>query len=156
MGNRAKLLALIGAGAMSALTAGLTLFEGNVLVGYNDLGGVATACEGVTGPDVVVGKRYTPEQCEEMNAKAALAHAQEVLRCTPRITGNQLAAASMLAYNIGPAAYCRSTVARRFSAGDVKGACDAFRSWKYVNGKVVNGLVRRREYERALCLRGVA
>ena len=33
--------------------------------------------------------------------------------------------------NIGTTAYCRSTVARRFNAGDFVGACNGFLSWSY-------------------------
>lgn len=35
------------------------------LVGYPDGGGVPTAGYGHTGPDVVIGQRYTEQQCED-------------------------------------------------------------------------------------------
>ena len=83
--------------------------------------------------------------------------AAPVLKRNPELAGHpaQVAAATSLAYNIGADAYARSTVARRFSAGNWRGACDAFLSWNRAGGRVVPGLVRRREAERTICLRGL-
>lgn len=61
-------------------------------------------------------------------------------------------AALQLSYNIGGRAFCNSTVARRFNAQDYIGACDAFLMWNRAGGRVVPGLVKRREAERQLCL----
>ena len=69
------------------------------------------------------------------------------------------AAATSLAYNIGPSAYAGSTVARRFSANRWQSACDNFLSWN--KGRVagalrpIKGLTRRREAERLLCMKDV-
>lgn len=65
---------------------------------------------------------------------------------------NQWAAMLSLAYNIGPKAFARSSVLRLFNAGDTQGAADAFRMWNKAGGKVLKGLKRRREAERALFL----
>ena len=61
-------------------------------------------------------------------------------------------AAVSLAYNIGGKAFCGSTVARRFNAGDYEGACNAFLMWDKFRGRTLPGLVARRERERLLCL----
>ena len=61
-------------------------------------------------------------------------------------------AAVQLAYNIGESAFCRSTVVKRFNAGDYEGACDAFLMWDKQSGRVLRGLTKRREAERKLCL----
>lgn len=155
--NKDRLAGAIGAVAATALTISLTLWEGDKPIGYRDIKSIPTACRGVTG-GIVVGRDYSA-QCEEMNAGAALAHAQGVLKCTPGIKGNQLAAASSLTYNIGIQGYCSSTVARRFNAGDLRGGCEAMLAWDKarIKGKVerVRGLANRRQYERALCLRGL-
>lgn len=155
--NRDRLAGVIGATAATAMLASVAMWEGDKPVGYRDIKGIPTACEGVTG-SIIVGKDYSA-RCPEMNAGAALAHAQGVLKCTPRITGNQLAAAGSLTYNIGIQGYCGSTVARRFNAGDLRGGCEAMLAWDKarIKGKVVRvrGLTNRRQYERALCLRGL-
>lgn len=67
-------------------------------------------------------------------------------------TPAQFGAMVSLAYNIGPTAFRRSSVLRLFNAGDMVGSADAFRLWNKAGGRVLNGLVRRREAERALFL----
>ena len=124
------------------------------LVAYRDIVGVWTICGGET-KDVKPGMVETPAGCAARDEAALIRHAEPVLACTPILRGppNQLSAAISLAYNIGTGAYCRSTVDRRFDAGDWRGACEAFLMWNKAGGKVVNGLDRRRRAERALCLK---
>lgn len=55
------------------------------------------------------------------------------------------------AYNVGPSAFCGSTLVKKLNAGDYAGACDELPRWVYVGGRKVAGLVNRREAERALC-----
>ena len=151
-----RLAALLGAPAAAALMATIALWEGYEPTGYRDLVGVPTACWGYTA-DVEVGRTYDHAECEARLERQALAHVEPVLRCTPGLAGrpDQLIAAGSLAYNIGPRAYCRSTVARRFNAGDLKGGCDAFLMWNKAGGRVVRGLANRRRHEREICLRGL-
>lgn len=153
--RKATLAALMGTMFAASLTAGLTQWEGKRNVGYLDIVGVPTACMGDTN-DVIVGKFYGDAECHDRLERQAIVHVREVQRCTPAIRGDQLVAAGLLAYNIGGSAYCRSTVARRFNAGAIRSACDAFRMWRMAGGRVIRGLVNRREFERAICLRGVA
>jgi len=156
--RKGTLAALIGGTGAALLLGTLTTFEGKKNVGYRDIAGIPTACMGDTR-DVVVGKFYSDAECQARLERQAAAHVGEVLRCTPRIAGNQLVAAGSLAYNIGGAAYCRSTVARRFNAGDLRGGCDAMLAWDKarVGGVVrpVKGLTTRRQAERAICLKGL-
>lgn len=124
------------------------------LEAYQDIVGVWTICDGET-EGVKPGMRETPAGCAARNEAALIRHAEPVLACTPSLRGHphQLAAAVSLAYNIGTGAYCRSTVDRRFDAGQWRAACDAFLMWNKAGGKVVHGLVRRRQAERDLCLK---
>jgi lysozyme len=127
------------------------------LTAYRDIVGIWTICDGDTS-NVRPGMVETPEGCERRLEAQLVAHAEPVLRCTPvlRNRPDQLAAAVSLAYNIGSAAYCRSTVARRFNAGDLRGGCDAFLMWTKAGGRVVQGLLNRRRDERSICMRGLA
>ncbi len=76
-----------------------------------------------------------------------------VRRCAPvPMYQHEFDAAVSLAYNIGGKAFCGSTVARRFNAGDYEGACNAFLMWDKFRGRTLPGLVARRERERAMCL----
>lgn len=154
--GRKTLAAVLGSAALAAATMGaLTTLEGKKNVGYRDIVGVATACRGMTGNGIVVGRVYSDAECDAMDEAGAVTHAQGVLRCTPRLKGDQLVAATLLTYNIGVGGYCGSTVARRFNAGDLRGGCDAFLMWVRAGGRVVKGLVNRRNYERSICLRGL-
>lgn len=150
------LIAVIGTSAAAGLLALIAQWEGKENVGYRDIVGVPTACFGDTN-DVVVGKRYSDAECLARLEQQALAHVEPVLSCTPALKGrdNQLIAAGSLAYNIGTAAYCKSSVDRRFDAGDFKGACDAFLLWNRAGGREVRGLTNRRNAERTLCLKGL-
>lgn len=67
-------------------------------------------------------------------------------------TQNQVAAMTCLAYNIGLGNFAKSSVKRLHLAKDFPAAADAFRMWDRAGGKVVYGLVRRRESERELYL----
>lgn len=56
-----------------------------------------------------------------------------------------------LAYNIGPGAFCGSTLVRLLNAGDYAGACAQISRWNKQGGRVLAGLTKRREAERAKC-----
>jgi lysozyme len=140
--------------ALAMAVAQIKIDEGKRNITYADLVGVPTACWGHTGPDVKAGQRKTDAECEALLTDDAQAKERAVLKCTPGLAERpyQLAAATRLTFNIGEAAYCRSTVARRFNAGDWRGACDAMLAWKYAGGRVIPGLLARRQRERAMCL----
>lgn len=158
-GQKGGLAAIVGTVAAGLLYVTIPKDEGLRYVGYLDLVNIPTKCMGDT-KNVVVGKRYTEAECRESLDKALVAHAAPVMACTPGLRrdglDNQRAAAVSLAYNIGSAAYCRSTAARLFNAGNIRGACDAFLRWNNAGGRVIKGLTLRRQRERELCLRGVA
>ncbi|KRJ11905.1 lysozyme [Acinetobacter nosocomialis] len=58
-----------------------------------------------------------------------------------------------LTYNIGSGAFKNSTLLKKLNKGDYQGAADQFLVWNKAGGKVMKGLVRRREAERALFLK---
>jgi lysozyme len=150
-----------GAAIASAclIAAPLTaMFEGLRTKPYHDPGdGRLTVCYGETEREM---RSYTPDECAILlQSRQAKDYAPAVLKCVPSIGGRKepFAAAIDASYNAGTAAFCKSPMARRFNAGDWKGGCNAFPGW-YVTakGKRLPGLVRRREAERQLCLRGAA
>ena len=57
-----------------------------------------------------------------------------------------------LTYNIGVNGFKRSSVLRLLKQGDKENASNAFLLWKMAGGKVLNGLIKRREKERKLFL----
>jgi len=58
-----------------------------------------------------------------------------------------------LAYNIGYAGFCKSTIVKRLKQRppDYTGACEAILLWNKAGGKVMPGLVKRREAEYQQC-----
>lgn len=151
-----RLQATMGsAGAAAMLIAAVAAFEGKRNDPYADMIGKMTVCYGETRVEM---RRYSDAECKDMLANGLADFAEPVLARNPELRGKdpQLAAAVSLSYNIGIANYRKSTVARRFSAGQWRQACDAFLAWSYAGGKHIAGLLRRRQAERAMCLRGVS
>lgn len=140
------------------------------LSAYLDMVGVATACDGLTrdefGRPIKIGSNYTEAECTAMLERALIAHARAVMACTPGLAlssslsienmreGPRFAAVSG-AYNYGTGLYCRSTAMKRFNAGDYTGGCVALTWFNRAGGRVVRGLVLRRERERKVCIHGL-
>lgn len=59
-----------------------------------------------------------------------------------------------LAYNIGTGGFCKSTIVRKLkqSPPDYKGACESIKLWNKAGGKVMQGLVKRRQDEYNKCM----
>lgn len=161
-GTKTKIAGGLGAGAAIAAAMGLAVpliekWEGTKTVPYRDIVGVWTVCTGETRVEM---RRYTREECRDMLGKAIKSdYGAGVIKAVPALAKpervNQLAASISLAYNIGNAAFTRSTVARRFNAGNWRGGCDAFLAWRFAGGREIRGLLNRRKEERALCLSGL-
>ena len=147
----AKLLGVTGAGMLLAL---VSQWEGKSNDPYRDLVGVWTVCYGETQQPM---RRYTDAECKAMLERRLVDYAGPVLKRNPELRNHphMAVAASSLAYNIGTAAYNRSSVARMFSAGQYRAACDAFLRYRFAGGREVKGLVNRRRSERAICLKGL-
>ena len=157
MSRRAAGLAgIVGAAAAALLLAFTPAQEGRVLTTYRDLGGVLTYCDGAT-ENAMWGATYTPAQCNAQLDRDLERHAAGIARCLPMelLTDGQRVAFVDAAYNIGIAAFCGSSMARRARAGDMAGACDALLMWNKVGGREVAGLTKRRQRERALCMQGL-
>jgi lysozyme len=77
-----------------------------------------------------------------------------VLRLVPGVVGRQgsFDALVSISYNFGLGNLQRSTIRMRANRGDWAGAAEAFRVWTKGGGKVLPGLVKRREAEIALFL----
>jgi GH24 family phage-related lysozyme (muramidase) len=104
---------------------------------------------GATGPGIVKGTVWTQEQADERFRRDIVARESQLnnMLAGSATTQNQFDALLSLGYNIGMVALQGSTVMRRHKAGDFAGAADAFGMWVKNDGKVMRGLVRRREAE---------
>jgi len=65
-----------------------------------------------------------------------------------------------LAYNIGPTAFCGSTLVKKLNAGDYQGACSEILRWRHYQGKdcskpenqrLCGGIWTRRQHESSSC-----
>lgn len=132
------------------------------LAPYRDSAGIATIGWGtirypngrpVTMQDPAISEAYA-QDCLTFEMQGKCSSLQRLV--TADATAHQAAAFLSLSYNIGIPAFSTSTVLRQFNAGNLQAAADAFRMWDkaHVNGElvVVQGLLNRREAERALFL----
>lgn len=147
-------LLVAGASASVVALAIAGHFEGRSLPAYRDIGGVLTICDGDTH-NVRPGEVDTPSECDaRLREQMAVADAG-VGRCIRRpMSRGQRAAFDDAAYNLGVARFCRSSIARRFNAGDTKGACAALLWYDKADGRVLRGLRLRRQEEYKLCEAG--
>ena len=133
-------------------------FEGLRLDAYRCAAGVVTIGYGYTnragfGPGVKMGDRWTQKQAEDMLTLGLEVFAEEIApHIKARTNDNEFGAMLSLAYNIGTGNFAKSTMLKRFNAGDKAGAAKAMMWWNKADGRVLNGLVRRREAERAMFL----
>jgi lysozyme len=133
-------------------------FEGFVPKAKKDIVGVPTVCYGATAADHVdLSKVYTKQECQQMLGQDLLKYDAQIQKCiTPKVYAalppNRHAALVSLDYNVGPGAFCKSSVVRQLNAGNVTAACNDFLLYDRAGGKVVQGLVNRRKAEQKLCL----
>ena len=81
--------------------------------------------------------------------------AKAVQRCAPvPMYQHEFDSFVSLTYNIGENAFCRSTLARKLNALDYEGACREILRWNKQAGRVLPGLVKRRQAEYRQCIGG--
>ncbi|MDS7929214.1 lysozyme [Acinetobacter sp. V102_4] len=136
----------------------ITSFESIKLKAYDDGVGVWTIGIGTTiypnGVKVKQGDTCTLDQAKSY-FKHDLAKFEKTVNesVTVPLTQNQFDALVSLTYNIGSGAFKNSTLLKKLNKSDFQGAADQFLVWKKAKDKVLTGLVRRREAERALFLK---
>ena len=125
--------------------------EGLRTVAYSDPVGIPTICFGETD-GVKMGDRATVEECRDKLGARVIEFGAAVDRCvhTP-MSPHRKAGLTSFAYNVGPEAFCRSTLVTKLNIGD-PAACDELLRWNKAKGVPLPGLTKRREQERELCL----
>ena len=127
-------------------------FEGLRLSAYQDAVGIWTIGYGTTS-NVYPGMAITQARAEELlrndlkRFEAAVNQFVEV-----PLNADQFSALVAIAYNIGENAFASSTLLKKLNKNDYAGAAEEFLKWVYAGGRVLAGLVRRRNAERALFL----
>ena len=132
--------------------------EGIVLRPYRDSVGIPTIGIGSTyyedGTKVKMSdKAITKERAIQLAKNVVKSFEAQVNKSIlPTMVQNQFDAMVLLCYNIGESGFARSSVVRNFNAGNIQKAADSFLLWNKAGGKVVRGLVNRRNIERTLFL----
>ena len=140
----------VGAAGAAILALYVPQFEGMILRGYRDPIGVVTACAGHT-KTAVLGRPYTREECERFLVEDLAEHAEGAMSCVDvALDTGRSAAAVSFAFNVGVAAFCGSTFAKRLNENDPN-ACEELDRWVFAGGQRLPGLVTRRATERAIC-----
>ncbi|OEH06556.1 muraminidase [Enterobacter kobei] len=132
-------------------------FEGCKLTAYQDSVGVWTIGYGwtkpVDGKPIRAGMTIKQETAERLLKTGLVSYENDVSRLVKvDLTQGQFDALVSFTYNLGARSLSTSTLLRKLNAGDYAGAADEFLRWNKAGGKVLNGLTRRREAERALFL----
>lgn len=127
-------------------------FEGLRLKAYQDAVGVWTIGYGTTR-GVKPGQEISEAQAEAL-LKTDLNRFERDVSQAVRvpINDNQFAAIVSFTYNVGSGAMRSSTLLRKLNRRDIYGAANEFPRWNRAGGRVLAGLTRRRNAERALFL----
>lgn len=149
--------------ASAACLVTIAGFEGYRSVAYNDGVGVQTVGYGTTryasGKAVKAGDRITPDRALVELAANVATFEKEIRVCIGDVPLAQYEwdAFVSLAYNIGSARFCSSSVVRALkrTPPDYPAACRAILLYVKAGGKVLRGLERRREAEFYICTDGV-
>jgi GH24 family phage-related lysozyme (muramidase) len=144
---------------MKASQRGLNLihsFESCKLTAYPDPGSKDghpwTIGWGSTGPGIGPGVKWTQVQADTRFAADLAKFERGVLTALggAPVTQGQFDALVSFAYNVGLGALASSTLLRMHKAGDYAGAQKQFARWNKNDGRVMNGLTRRRAAEAAI------
>ena len=122
-------------------------FEGCELKSYQDSVGVWTIGYGHT-KGVEEGQEITQEEAEEMLASELSeyeGYINDMVECD--LEQNQFDALVAWVYNLGPTNLRSSTMLKRLNANDLDDVPNQIKRWDKAGGKVLAGLVRRREAE---------
>lgn len=148
---------LLGVGLASSLAiSGAFLVspsEGLVNKTYIDPIGILTSCRGHVGPELKLGQTFTLDQCDKTFAEDLKQHDKQMMSYVyVPLTNFQHAAILSFTYNVGVGSFKSSTLLKKLNAKDYTGACNELSRWTKAGGKVMKGLVTRREAERQICL----
>ena len=135
---------------MSLSQAGLNLIkshEGLRTTAYQDPVGVWTIGYGHTGT-AKPGQKITEAQAEQL-LRQDVGWAQDAVRKNVKVplTQGQFDALVSFTFNLGAGALGRSTLLKKLNAGDYAGAQAEFGKFVHAGGRVLPGLVRRRNEE---------
>jgi len=132
-------------------------WEGLRLEAYLDIVDVPTICYGSTR-GIELGMKKTKQECDELLRHEVAEYRRGWLEYVKYsvyqewLPAKRDAAYTSLSYNVGIRAAGRSTATRRLNSLNIRGGCIALGWWNKAGGRVIRGLVNRRQEETKLCL----
>lgn len=143
--------------AVSAVCVGLiAAYEGFVDHTYTDAVGVKTIGYGHTGKDVKSGQKITKDAAKALLESDANKHWSQISQYIKvPISQSEAEAYTSFAYNVGVGNFKNSTLLKKLNQGKYSEACAQLNKWVYAGGKKLPGLVKRRNAEYTLCMKGV-
>lgn len=105
---------------------------------------------GATGPDIRPGTVWTRAQCNARLQSDIARHAQDVAHAIGNVPTTQAQFDALVSFHYNTGAIARATLTKRHLAGDYEAAEAEFARWNRAGGKIMRGLVRRREEEARL------
>ena len=150
MKNRRKVAAI---SLSAAALVSIALFEGYRDKAYTPLPGDVPTIGFGTTKGVKLGDQTNPTNALKRKLRDLTEFEGAIQRCVHvPLHQHEYDAYISLAYNIGEAAFCRSTLVRKLNAGDYAGACAEILRWDKFRGRTIRGLTKRREAEYEICL----
>jgi lysozyme len=145
---------------LTTLLAGMGVSEGYRHTPYQDVGGVWTACDGLTGPDIVPGHYYTDNECHTLQMNFAKKMTDRMGTCLKvDLSEQEWVAWARWTWNIGPGAFCHSRAVALLNSGKRLEACDAMLDFHTAGGRDCRiksnncyGLIRAHQLDRAMCV----
>lgn len=144
--------AVAGIVLSASALVGIATWEGYVERAYQDIVGVWTIGFGTTA-GVKPNMSVTPVVALQRKIDDIQKFEGALKECvTVPLHQYEYDAFISLAYNIGPTAFCGSTLVRKLNTSDYEGACKEILRWNRAGGQVVKGLDNRRKSEHQKCI----
>lgn len=125
-------------------------FEGCRLVSYQDPVGIWTRGWGHTGADVGPGQTISQDQADADLETDLADRLAQLLAVSPGLalaTASRIAALTSFVYNLGIGSYRSSTLRSAVETGAWQNVKLQLAKWDHAGGKVLQGLVDRRQAE---------
>ena len=107
---------------------------------------------GSTGPGIGPDTVWTQDQCDERLARDLERYAAEVADAIGHAPTTQAQFDALVSFHYNTGAIGRASLTRLHRAGDYLATAREFARWKHAGGRVLRGLVKRREAEAQLYL----
>lgn len=131
-------------------------FEGCRLDAYPDPGSADgnpwTIGRGSTGEGIRKGVKWTQQQCDDRFERDLQKYADQVSRILGDAPTDQSQFDALVSFHYNTGAIAKASLTKKHKAGDYAGAAAGFAAWRFNDGKVMKGLVRRRAAEAQLYL----